>query len=90
MREREIVSVDPVDEDEMAGPAECMTSNANMGRVCTKRADKCISLKYEDEPDKTFFTYLCEECAAEYVRKWDKAQIFGDDALGDDNPFKVN
>lgn len=89
MEEREIVAVEPVDEDDWAGAVECMSATETMGRACTREADKDIHLKYEDEPDKTFHTLLCEECAADYVKKWDRAQIYGDEALEDDNPFKV-
>lgn len=73
MEERNIVSVDPLLEED-----EGMVCT---DLECTKDAEKDISLKYPNEPDKIFHTLLCEECAFTYCKKWDMAQIFGDEVL---------
>jgi len=78
MRERTIEEVNDLDEDEWGGPVECMSSNENMDRTCRRTAEKEILLTYEDEPNKTFHTCLCSRCAKDYCKKWDKAQIFGE------------
>lgn len=68
MRERTITAVTPI-EDTDWGEVECMSSNENMDAVCTRTASKEIAMEYEDEPDKTFYSCLCTECATEYGDK---------------------
>jgi len=77
MRERTIVAVTPIGETDW-GETQCMSSNEKMDAVCTRSAEREIAVEYEDEPDKTFYSCLCAECAAEYAKKWDRARIFGE------------
>lgn len=79
MRERTIEEVMDVDEEEWGGPVQCMRSTENMEAVCRKNADKEIVVTYDSEPEKKFHTCFCEEHAAKYCKRWDAAQIFGED-----------
>lgn len=88
MEERTITAVTPIEETDW-GKTQCMSSNEQMEEVCTRSAEKELALEYDNEPDKTFYTCLCEDCASDYVKKWDAAQIFGDSVLEEDNPYKV-
>jgi len=90
MKERDVVAVEPVDEDEWGGDVSCMSASEDMSSACNRPATKELSIKYDGEPDKTFFTCLCDDCASEYLRRWDKAQIFGDEALEEESEYRVS
>jgi len=90
MRERDVVAVEPVDEDEWGGSVACMGASEDMSSACNREATKELSLEYENEPDKTFFTCLCDDCASEYLKKWDEAQIFGEEVLEEDSEYRVS
>lgn len=81
MEEREIIDVVEIAETDVSEDTRCMSATTQGAAACGEYAANEISLTYEDEPEKTFFTYLCEDCTADYVRRWDKANIFGDDVL---------
>jgi len=90
MKERDVVAVEPIDEDEWGDHVACMSASEDMSSACNREATKELSLEYDGEPDKTFFTCLCDECTSEYLKKWDKAQIFGDEALEEDSEYRVS
>ena len=81
MEERTIESVETLDESDWNNGVACMASNGQIESVCESRATKDISVSYEDEPTKTFHTFLCDSCAAAYCKKWDKANTFGGDSI---------
>jgi len=83
MEERQIVDVTPIEETDWPNDTECMSGKSNMSEFCSSEAAEELTLEYDDEPDKTFYTVLCEPCAKEYKRKLDKAQIYGDDEVLD-------
>lgn len=74
MEERTIESVTDLSETDW-GDSRC--GRQIDGESCTRRAVAEIELTYDDDAEKTFYTLLCDDCRAEYLREWDKAQIFG-------------
>jgi len=90
MEERDVESVTPIEETDWENDSKCMSANVDMSAACDNSADKELAVVYENEPDKTFYTILCEECASDYLRKWDIAQIYGDSAIEDDSDYKIN
>jgi hypothetical protein len=76
MKERDIVEVNSIEESDL-DESQCMSAARGTDSACYEDATKEIVLTYDGEPDKKFFTYLCGECASEYLKKWDRAQIMG-------------
>lgn len=56
----------------------CMAANGGRVRSCTGDAEKEIIVTYDDEPNKRFYTSLCNPCARDYLKTWDRVQIFGE------------
>lgn len=77
MRERTISSVTPIADTDW-GEEPCMDTDPEMASTCKQVADFVVELEYEDEPDKTFYSMLCDTCTAEYTKKHDAVSIFGE------------
>lgn len=89
MEERNVESVTPIEETDWENDSKCMSANVDMSSACNETADKELAVTYENEPDKTFFTILCEDCARDYLKKWDIAQIYGDEAIEEGNDYQI-
>lgn len=75
MEEREIVDVVTMEEADGIDESPCTSDG------CDDSADKEATVTFEDEGDKRFFVWLCDDCMADYTKAHDRAKIFGDSAL---------
>lgn len=76
MKEREVISVDPIEDTDWGDDTKCMRDTG--AAYCDGDATKLVELKYDDEPDKTFYSALCDSCVSTYTKEWDRAMIFGE------------